>query len=196
MPAIPSQYRYLLAQPIPPLMVRIALEMYGEVEYAGDANNPRILGWADEVARATGRPYDRWAADFYNADRIPWCGLFMAVVAVRSAQNRPERLPPNKYLAALAWADWGVTCDRHDILVGDVIVLTRQGGGHVTLAVGVSPDGKEVMGLGGNQSDRVNIMRFQTSRVYAVRRPPYRQLPEGARRVVVTPTGAVSTNEA
>ncbi|WP_448580423.1 TIGR02594 family protein [Thermaurantiacus sp.] len=196
MPAVPAPYAFLLQEPIAPLMVRIALDLYGTTEVPGAGSNPRILAWADEVASATGRPYDNWAANYYNADSIPWCGLFMAVVAVRAAQGRPERLPPNNYLAALAWSNWGVSCDREDICVGDVVVLTRQGGGHVTLAVGVTADGKEFMGLGGNQQDRVNIARFRTDRIYAVRRPPYRVRPAGARRVVMTASGPVSTNEA
>ncbi|MCS6986219.1 MAG: TIGR02594 family protein [Sphingomonadaceae bacterium] len=195
MPQVPASYAWLLQEPIAPLMVRVALDAYGTTEVAGAGSNPRILAWADEVARTTGRPYDNWAADFYNDDAIPWCGLFMAVVAVRSWQGRPERLPPRNYLAALAWADWGVPCAKTDILVGDVVVLRRQGGGHVTLAVGVTADGKEFMGLGGNQSDRVNIARFRTDRIYAVRRPPYRERPAGARRVVLTATGPLSTNE-
>lgn len=195
MAQIPEQYSYLRQQPLPPLMVRIALDMYGTIETPGTQDNPIIVGWADEVARACGRPYDNWAADFYNDDSVPWCGLFMAVVAARSAQGRPERFPPNKYLAALAWANWGQSIAKTDIVVGDVIVLVRKGGGHVTLAVGTSDDGKWVMGIGGNQADRVNIARFDMQRVYAVRRPVYNVKPEGARRVTLSATGEVSTNE-
>jgi uncharacterized protein (TIGR02594 family) len=195
MSQIPAQYSYLRQQPLPPLMVRVALDMFGTIEKVGTEDNPIIVGWADEVAKACGRPYDNWAADFYNKDSIPWCGLFMAVVAVRSAQGRPERFPPSKYLAALAWSNWGKAVPKTDIMVGDVIVLVRPGGGHVTLAVGTSSDNKWVMGLGGNQQDRVNIARFDMQRVYAVRRPEYKVQPEGARRVTLTPTGAVSIDE-
>jgi uncharacterized protein (TIGR02594 family) len=194
-PALPSRYAYLREHPLPPLMVRIALEMRGVVESAGAADNPIILGWADEVSLATGRPYDRWAADFYNHDSIPWCGLSLAVVAVRSAQGRVERLPPRNYLAALAWSAWGNPADKRDVRVGDVVVLTRQGGGHVFIAVGTSAGGSRIMGVGGNQTDRVNIAEFDSRRVYAVRRPPYLSMPPGARRVVLTPAGGVSTDE-
>ena len=195
MAKLPAKYAYLRKEPMPPLMVRVALEMLGTLEGPGKADNPIIEGWADEVAKLCKRPYDRWAADFYNTDSIPWCGLFCAVVAARSSQGRPERFPPSKYLAALAWADWGVVTEKDDIQVGDVVVLVRKGGGHVFIAVGVSADGKRVMGVGGNQANAVTLAEFETSRVYAVRRPPYTAKPAGARRVVLSASGAVSSNE-
>ena len=191
---LPAKYAYLRKEPIPPLMVRIALDMLGTIETPGTADNAIIVGWADEVEKLCKRKYDEWAADFYNKDSIPWCGLFMAVVAARASQNRPERFPPNKYLAALAWSSWGNTVASDDIQVGDVVVLVRQGGGHVMLAVGGPENGKRVMGIGGNQADRVSIAQFDAARIYAVRRPPYQNKPEGARRVVLKSSGKVSTD--
>lgn len=195
MAKLPAKYAYLRQEPLPPLMVRIALEMLGTLEGPGTADNPMVIGWADEVARLCKRPYDNWAADFYNRDSIPWCGLFMAVVAARASQGREERFPPNKYLSALAWSNWGVTVPPDDICVGDVVVLVRQGGGHVFLAVGTSADRKRVMGIGGNQGNAVTIAEFDARRIYAVRRPPYRERPAGARPVVVAASGPVSTDE-
>ncbi len=195
MSKIPAKYAYLQKEPLPPLMVRVAMEMLGTLEEPGSGNNPVILGWADEVARTCGRKYDLWAADFFNADSIPWCGLFMAVVASRTCQGRPERMPPDKYLAALAWSNWGQVVAPTDILVGDVVVLVREGGGHVFLATGVSEDRKWIMGVGGNQSDTVCFAEFEASRLYAVRRPHYRTLPVGAQHVVLIPDGKASINE-
>ncbi|MBA4091327.1 TIGR02594 family protein [Sphingomonas sp. VDB2] len=195
MPQIPPKYAFLRQNPLPPLMVRVAMEMLGTLENPGSGNNPVILGWADEVARTCGRPYDKWAADFYNADSIPWCGLFMAVVAARTCQGRPERMPPKNYLAALAWSNWGQVVPPKEIQVGDVIVLVRNGGGHVFLAVGVSADGKRIMGIGGNQRDRVCFADFDAARLYAVRRPAYREKPAGARRVILATDGSVSIEE-
>ena len=189
MPTLPKAYAYLREEPLPPTMVRVAVEMLGTKEGAGGVDNPVILGWVDEIARATGRSYDRWAADFYNHDEIPWCGLFCAVVATRTAQGREERLPPRNYLAALSWSGWGVSVAVDDIAVGDIVVLTRNGGGHVFIAVGTSADGRLIAGLGGNQKDAVTIDVFPTSRVYAVRRPPYRARPAGARSVTLALNG-------
>jgi hypothetical protein len=108
----------------------------------------------------------------------------------------PRALPAEQYLAALAWANWGVSVDRNDIQVGDVVVLVRDGGGHVFIAVGTSQDGKYVMGIGGNQGNAVTIAEFDAKRIYAVRRPPYENKPAGARRILLAATGVVSTGEA
>jgi uncharacterized protein (TIGR02594 family) len=196
MAKIPEKYRYLREEPLPPLMVRVALDMLGTLETPGNADNPVILGWADEVAKLCKQQYDRWAADFYNDDSIPWCGLFCAVVASRASQGRPTRFPPRGYLAALSWRDWGQPGRIDNIEVGDVVVLKRAGGGHVFIAVGVSHDGESVFGVGGNQSDAVTIAEFATSRIVAVRRPPYENKPAGARFVQLGTTGQLSTREA
>lgn len=191
---IPAQYAYLRAEPKAPLMVQAALDLYGVHEGVGSADNPTILAWADEVARATASRYADWAADFYNKDSIPWCGLLMAVCAVRSAQGRAERLPEHKYLAALEWTNWGVAVAKSDAVVGDVMISARAGGGHVALIVGEDTTHFHI--LGGNQSDRVSIVRKAKADVVAVRRPRYRVRPAGARRVVVAASGVAAGSEA
>jgi uncharacterized protein (TIGR02594 family) len=194
MSSIPAQYAYLRAEPRAPLMVQAGLDLYGVHEIAGAASNPTILAWADEVGTATKSAYADWAADYYNADAIPWCGLFVALCAVRAAQGRPERMPEHKYLSALEWKNWGAPVLVKDALVGDVGVSQRDGGGHVFLIVGEDPTHFHI--LGGNQSDQVNIVRKAKAEVVAVRRPPYRALPPGARKVMLTPAGAVAGREA
>jgi uncharacterized protein (TIGR02594 family) len=194
--AIPSKFRYLLEPPYPPVMVRVALGMLGTYELAGGADNPLILAWADEVAKSSPTAYNNWAADFYNDDAIPWCGLFQAVCAVRSSQGRPERMPPKSYLSALAWASWGVPVkkDPGEVRVGDTMVLIRKGGGHVCQALAVTKN-NTFFGIGGNQGDKVSIAEFPFSRVYAIRRPPYIDMPEGARYVVMGSSGVMSGTE-
>lgn len=194
--SLPSRFAFLTRDPLPPLMVRTALDMIGTLEMKGPGNNPSIVRWADEVAFSSKSAYNDWAADWYNADSIPWCGLFVAVCAVRSAQGRPERMPPPKYLAALSWASWGVSVPIAEAAVGDIMVMTRSGGGHVTINVGTAKGGKTFFGLGGNQGDAVSIAEFDVSRVTAVRRPAYLALPPGARRVLLSSTGVLSQNEA
>lgn len=196
MPVVPKKYEYLTREPLPPRMVAEALKTLGVLESPGASDNQVILGWADEVAATCGGAYNKWAADFYNKDSIPWCGLYMAVIAGRAANGRAERFPPRSYLAALAWCNWGEPASEADISVGDVVVLTRKGGGHVFIALAVSDDGGRVMGIGGNQSDAVTIAEFSMKRVYAVRRPPYLARPPGSRRVVLRADGTLSTNEA
>jgi uncharacterized protein (TIGR02594 family) len=196
MAKIPSRFDYLLKAPYPPVMTRVAMGMYGTYELSGGADNPLILAWADEVAKAAPTPYNNWAADFYNDDAIPWCGLFQAVCAVRSSQGRPERMPPKSYLSALAWANWGVGVPKKldNVRVGDTMVLVRKGGGHVCQALAVT-EKNTFFGLGGNQSNAVNVQEFPFSRVYAIRRPPYIDIPDGARHIVMGSTGIMSGTE-
>jgi uncharacterized protein (TIGR02594 family) len=191
--SIPAQYAYLRKDPLAPKMVQAALDLYGLHEGVGAANNPTILAWADEVGAATKSAYADWAADWYSADSIAWCGLCMAVCAVRSAGGRPERLPEHKYLSALEWKNWGVPVAVKDAVVGDVGISQRQGGGHVFLIVG--EDATHFHILGGNQSDQVSIVRKAKAEVVAVRRPAYQTMPPGARKVVVAASGALAGSE-
>lgn len=191
--SLPAQYAYLRADPLAPKMVQVALDLYGTHEVAGGQNSPTILKWADEVAAGTSSKYADWAGDFYNADSIPWCGLFIAVCAVRAAGGRVERLPEHKYLSALEWKNWGVPVAVKDAVVGDVGISQRNGGGHVFLIVG--EDATHFHILGGNQSDQVNIVRKAKAEVVAVRRPRYQAMPVGARKVVVGATGALAGSE-
>lgn len=198
---LPKQYQWLATNTT--ALVQAALKDLGTLEGPGTANNPRIINWADEVAAANPTPYNNWAADWYNKDSVPWCGLAMAVWAVRSANGKADRMPPKNYLAAASWASWGVPVQfrgreglrLNEILLGDVAVFSRSGGNHVAIILGVTHDGKWLLCLGGNQDDAVNIKRFAISRLYAVRRPPYKVRPQGARHVRVASTGAISTRE-
>lgn len=52
----------------------------------------------------------------------------------------------------------------------DVVVFSRDGGGHVGFVVGQHQNG-DLMVLGGNQSDAINIRAFSRSRVTGYRWP-------------------------
>jgi uncharacterized protein (TIGR02594 family) len=170
-------YRWIEALTPLPLMIRHALAELGTVEAAGTADNPVILGWARELALAAN----------YGSDAIPWCGLFMAVIAQRAGKQIPA-----KPLWALSWSRFGIAADRP--VLGDVLVFKRDGGGHVALYVG--EDERAFHVLGGNQSDRVCFTRIARARLYAVRRPAYRVMPATARRYILAPGGGLSINEA
>ena len=188
---LPKRYRWLEAEPGPRMIVE-ALKEYGLAEKPGRENNPRILGFQRELqAAGLGGAY----GGFYDADAIPWCGLFMAVVAHRAnPEGRTERRPPKLYLSALQWSGWGTPVDKAKACLGDVLVFKRTGGGHVGLYVGHDEVGFHV--LGGNQSDKVSITRVARSRLHAVRRPAYQVAPTNVRPVRITASGALSTNEA
>lgn len=181
MAAIPEIYRWLEQCGSLPVMMRAALALLGTVEAPGEADNPVILGWAEELGGTVARDY--------RVDSIPWCGLFMAVVAQRAAKPLPE-----KPLWALDWARFGVAAAIPAL--GDVLVFRRSGGGHVGLYVGEDPDAYHV--LGGNQNDRVGFTRIarSRSRLHAARRPAYRRRPASAVPVRLLASGALSVNEA
>lgn len=190
--ALPTQYAWLLNEGGPKLVAE-ALRDYGTLETPGAPDNPRIIKWADEVGLACGGKYAGWAADWYNDDSIPWCGLAVAVWAVRSAGGRKERLPMHNYLSALAWTAWGTPTKKEDAMLGDVLVFVRKGGGHVGIYTG--EDAIHYHVLGGNQGDEVNIRRFEKARLYAVRRPKYNVQPSNVRKVKLAAAGTVSNTE-
>lgn len=178
--AIPPAYLWLLAQEPLPRMVSEALKLFGTVETPGRADNPTIMGWATEIG----------VTRIYSADEVPWCGLFMGVVAKRAGKT----LPPTP-LWARDWLNFGRNLkDGERASLGDVLVFGRNGGGHVGLYVGEDAGAFHV--LGGNQSDKVCITRITKGRLLGVRRPIYNVQPATVRPRQLAPTGGVSKNEA
>lgn len=179
---IPKKYEYLTS-PDMPRMIQEGLKTYGTLEEPGSKNNFTILEWANEVG----------VDKFYTADSIPWCGLWMAVIAKRSGWT-----PPKSPLWALSWSSFGEyikeSSEPHAPSLGDVLVFVRNGGGHVGLYVG--EDSTSFFVLGGNQSNSVCITRIVKSRLYTARRPKWRiQQPSTVKPVVLSPQGEISTNE-
>lgn len=175
---LPSRYGWLAREPGPKMIVE-ALRLFGTLETPGAADNPTIIAWAKEVGGEV--------ADVYEADSIPWCGLFMAVVA-----KRADKALPKHPLWALSWSAFGAKPPK--AALGDVLVFTRNGGGHVGLYVGEDASAFHV--LGGNQANRVCIVRVAKTRLYAVRRPLYRVQPANVRPIHLEVSGALSLNEA
>jgi uncharacterized protein (TIGR02594 family) len=191
MPRPTGAYAWLNAEPGPRMLLE-ALKLYGVVETPGAANNPTIIGWAKELGDTLGTGYARWAARWYDQDAIPWCGLFMALVAARAnLDGRADRAPPREYLSALAWREFGVGVPKAQAMLGDIAVIARTGGGHVTQIVG--EDMAAFHCVGGNQNDAVTIARYAKTSVVAVRRVPYLNTPPNVRKVLLRPTGGLSS---
>jgi uncharacterized protein (TIGR02594 family) len=175
-------YEWLSMEP-GPKMLQEALKLMDIVEFSGEPDNPVILAWAGEVGGKV--------KSFYTKDSIPWCGLFMAVVAQRGAKTLP--VDP---LWALNWATFGTAAKQP--MLGDVLVFVRRTpdgrkAGHVALYVGEDDTCYHI--LGGNQADKVCIVRKEKSLLHAARRPNYKAQPANVRRVVLEASGGVSTNE-
>lgn len=171
---LPKQYKWLSNEPAP-LMILEALKLYGIKEVVGKENNPVIIRWAYECGI-----YD------YKADSIPWCGLFMAVVA-----RRAKKYIPNYPLWARNWTKWGSHVEKPEL--GDVLVFSRGSGGHVGLYV--AEDDKTFHVLGGNQGDAVSITRIAKNRLLAARNLYRIGKPRNVRSIFISSTGSISLNE-
>jgi uncharacterized protein (TIGR02594 family) len=116
------------------------------------------------------------------------CGLYIAIVMKRS-----DRQVVKDPLWARNWANFGVAVKEP--MLGDVLVFSRETGGHVGLYISESRTHYHV--LGGNQSDQVNIVLIAKNRLVASRRPPYNVQPLNVRKIVLDSAGTIiSTNEA
>lgn len=180
LPHLPKPYQFLEKLAPLPLMVLEALKLFGTREQPGPDNNPVIMQWVKDLG-------DPSVAKVYTADAVPWCGLFMAVVAKR-ARKAPVRDP----LWALNWGRFGQAVGQP--MLGDVLTFVRPQGGHVALYIGESAGGYHV--LGGNQSDKVCFTEIAKTRLRAVRRPDYSVQPATVRPYILQSTGVFSTNEA
>ena len=173
---LPKAYQWLASEPAPRHLLK-AVELYGVTESVGSANNPVILGWAKEVG----------LENVYTDDSIAWCGLYISVVMHRAGR------PVVKYpLWALNWNKFGVKVDVP--MLGDILTFTRKSGGHVGLYVGSDDTAYHV--LGGNQGDKVSIVRIAKSRLSQARRPEYTNQPINIRQITLANNGVLSTNEA
>jgi uncharacterized protein (TIGR02594 family) len=162
-----------------PRMVTEARPLLGTLEKPGLANNPTILAWAKELGLEHG----------YTADSVPWCGLFMALVA-----HRAGKAPPLNPLWALNWCHFGLPAGQP--CLGDVLVFMRNGGGHVGMYVGEDHAGYYRV-LGGNQSDKVCVERIAKSRLHDARIPPFNiGMPESRHPIILDGWGRISENEA
>lgn len=163
-------------------MIREALSLYGVAEISGSKSNPIIVNWAKE----TSNELDNW----YNNDSIPWCSLFMLVVAQRGLKDTT-----GIDLTALSWVKFGKKINSKDAALGDVLVFKRTGGGHVGLYVG--EDATHFYVLGGNQSNAVNIAKLSKNRLFSVQRPIYITQPNSVKKIIITDGSLLeeSTNE-
>lgn len=177
---LPDRYKWLYNEPAPKMLIE-AIKHYGELEHTGKGSNPNILAWAREVG----------VSGWYNDDDIPWCGLFVGMVAKRCGYPAPAA----KLLSAILWATWGQEVPKERASLWDVLVFSRPGGGHVGFYVGENENAFLV--YGGNQSNAVGFAFIDKSRLVAVRRPIYKiGEPANVRKVLLAYNGELSKNEA
>lgn len=177
MMALPKQYEFLDSEPGPKMLVE-ALKLYGTKEIVGKAHSPEILSWAKELG----------IAKVYSNDEIPWCGLFVAIVAKRAGKEVIK-----DPLWALNWVKFGYKVT--EARLGYVLTFKRPSGGHVGLYVGEDQSAYHV--LGGNQGNEVNVTRILKTRLHSIQRPHYSIAePSNVRKILLGATGPISINEA
>lgn len=181
---LPSQYQWLVGLPGLPNTIAFALAEYGVAEVIGRGSNRTILAWRDELNLAGVK-----IAGFSDDD-IAWCGLFAAIVCYRRLRIPGEVVQDP--LWARNWASYGVKSPQAGL--GDVLVFSRGSGGHVGFYIGEDSACYHV--IGGNQSNKVTIMRIAKNRLIAARRPPYSVQPRAAKPYYLSAAGTVSNNEA
>ena len=153
----------------------------GMKEIPGKQHNPVIVGWLKTLKA--------WWSD----DETPWCGTFVAHCCRTAGRDLPQH-----WYRAKAWADAGRRLNKP--AYGCLAVFERSGGGHVGFVVGQDARGN-LMVLGGNQSNAVNIMPFARSRVTAFVWPDVQGrllMPAAGRYTLplLQSNGRLSTNEA
>jgi len=116
----------------------------------------------------------------------------MAVIVKRSGRQVVK-----DPLWALNWGTFGTYTDTP--MLGDVLVFVRttpdgKKAGHVALYVGEDASCYHI--LGGNQSDRVCIVRKEKSKLYVARRPNYINQPKNVRQILLPESGQLSVKEA
>ncbi len=140
-----------------PAWLKAARAKLGTREAPGAANSPTIMGWAKRLGTKV-------LGIAYNADSVPWCGVFVA------ACMQEARLPSAPIaVRASAWATYGQKLRFDRLAPGAILVFQRTGGGHVGFYVGEDTTAYHV--LGGNQGDAVTIMRIEKVRCVAARWP-------------------------
>lgn len=138
-----------------PHWLTIAKKYKGVKEAPGAANNQIILSWADR--------FGGWIKNYFVADSIPWCGLFVGNVMLEAEFTG---LPKNP-LGALNWATWGRQLNNPRL--GCLMTFIRPGGGHVGFYVGEDRTHYHI--LGGNQSDAVTVSRIEKARLRSMNWP-------------------------
>jgi uncharacterized protein (TIGR02594 family) len=135
----------------------------GLTETPGSADNPKILAMRDYIAQK----YPKMATycNGYQHDDTPWCGLCEAFcMAVADIEPPFGPTDTDRWMWALAWESetgWGQHLSRP--VAGCVVVMEREGGGHVTTFE--YEEGGYYYCRGGNQSDSVNLSKYSPSQV-------------------------------
>lgn len=161
-----------------PTWILEARRHIGTREIKGAQHEPKILGW--------------WKAIFRGGikdDETPWCAAFVG------ACLEAVGLQSTRFESAASYRAWGRSIDAPTL--GAIVVLSRPGGAHVGFVVGRDLEGNLLV-LGGNQGDAVNVSAFSPARLAgaAYRWPLAVPIPDDACLPLLTPDVKQSEGEA
>lgn len=179
---ISNDYAWLGTIPDLPLMMKEAVRI-GKLntnEIAGPKSNTEILKFAATAG----------VSNIYKSDETAWCAVVMTAICITAKQE--VLFTSYDRLRAKSFLNFGIAVKEP--VLGDVLVFTRTGGGHVGMYVGEDKDCYHV--VGGNQSNQFNVTRIAKNRLSGARRPRYNVMPKSAKKYILQPTGKVSLNEA
>ena len=158
--------------------IKEAIKHIGLKEIPGPKHNLVILGWLSELKA------------WWKEDETPWCSTYISHCFRTSGMN----IPKNWMRAKDYSLDWGIKLTAP--IPGCVVVFERTGGGHVGFVIGKTKTDQLVV-LGGNQSNMVNLMKFDTNRVVGYYWPRDFDIPHIFASIpVIEIAGNTSVNEA
>lgn len=149
-----------------PGWLEVMRSVTGITETPGEADNAKIMAMADSIAAAY--PEMESYCALYEHDATPWCGL-AAAYCLAMTSIRPPFGPTDtdKFLWAFSFDETGVFGQLlTSPVLGCIVVLGRDGGGHVTFYE--STEGSYYKCRGGNQSDAINTKNFPIDDVVAL----------------------------
>lgn len=192
-PNFPTEYSWLKNVGTLPKVLQEAIPLYGTAEVIGTGSSKTILSWRDFLNQ------NGVKISGYSDDSVPWCGLFAAFVTFKAGKAVVK-----DPLWALNWGGFGDPVAKRDAggklasvngrqaSLGDVLVYKRTGGGHVNFYIGETKT--HFVGLGGNQSDQVNIKAIPKAQCVAVRRPQMTTPPASMKPIQLAKSGEVAGN--
>lgn len=131
--------------------IDIGRKMIGIKEIKGSNHHPEILKMWQDIKRGG-----------IKDDETPWCSAFVGSCFERAG------IVSSRHENSQSWNTWGEKLTAP--IYGCVVTFTRDGGGHVGICMGRTAKGNLLI-LGGNQSDGVNIKEFTKDRVKEYRKP-------------------------